>query len=520
MISEKHNITMTVHATLPKAAHAAAIYSQSVSTVGPLSRAYRYARSWLPTSMQQTVTLQMKDEENQVCQSLPPLDAVQRRLGWPLSHNDAMSICLQNGGNLALSMLSHGRKEHSELARRRKLKRLFRRLGYGQAAPKVGERLSGGVIIRNRETGLDEEERSSSALTIALMLAYGWHLPVHWTFTAMTTCLGRFYQTPQSKYRIKDSVKAWRVNTTELAKDISEFNTYDEFFYRALKPGSRPMTEEVRNNTKIAVSPADCRMTVFPTVDLATKLWIKGRKFNLASLLNDTELAKQYVNGSLGIFRLAPEDYHRFHFFADGEFGPTTHIEGKYMTVQPVAINSERHDVFTENRRAVTVLNSPAFGNVTLVTVGATLVGSVNLSPPGKYKRGDEMGFFKHGGSTLITIFPPGFVWSPDLLMASVPPPDRQPSGSIETLVKVGMPIGALAGENYNDTLSQYAGGGGSAYSTDFDESDYNEVMEAEDDREEDSKVLTPAEKAEFSYKFTKIAKENGNFLPTEYAGE
>jgi phosphatidylserine decarboxylase len=78
----------------------------------------------------------------------------------------------------------------------------------------------------------------------------------------------------------------------------------------------------------------------FETTSEATKLWIKGREFTVARLLGDAykDQAERYVGGALVIFRLAPQDYHRFHSPVDGTIGPMTYISGEYYTVN-VSIN-------------------------------------------------------------------------------------------------------------------------------------------------------------------------------------
>ena len=43
--------------------------------------------------------------------------------------------------------------------------------------------------------------------------------------------------------------------------------------------------------------------------------------------------AERYNGGALCIFRLAPQDYHRFHSPVDGVVGPMTYIAGEYYTV-------------------------------------------------------------------------------------------------------------------------------------------------------------------------------------------
>lgn len=52
-------------------------------------------------------------------------------------------------------------------------------------------------------------------------------------------------------------------------------------------------------------------MTAFYGLDNATRCWVKGRLFSIAGLLADTQpgqpLAKQFEDGCMMIFRLAPQ---------------------------------------------------------------------------------------------------------------------------------------------------------------------------------------------------------------------
>lgn len=109
---------------------------------------------------------------------------------------------------------------------------------------------------------------------------------------------------------------------------------------RKLKPDARPI-ESPEDPTRL-VSAADCRLMVFETVSEATRLWIKGRDFTVGRLLGDAyrEEAEHYVGGALAIFRLAPQDYHRFHVPVDGVIGRMVDISGEYYTVnvRPVTL--------------------------------------------------------------------------------------------------------------------------------------------------------------------------------------
>jgi Phosphatidylserine decarboxylase len=116
---------------------------------------------------------------------------------------------------------------------------------------------------------------------------------------------------------------------------IIPFSTesFNEFFYRKLKPSARLI--EKPDDPYRLVSAADCRFMAFTTVDDATRLWIKGREFTVARLLGEAykDQAERYTGGALAIFRLAPQDYHRFHSPVEGRIGAMTYISGEYYTV-------------------------------------------------------------------------------------------------------------------------------------------------------------------------------------------
>lgn len=88
----------------------------------------------------------------------------------------------------------------------------------------------------------------------------------------------------------------------------------------------------------------------FESVNEATRVWIKGREFSVARLLGQAyaEQVDKYNGGALCIFRLAPQDYHRFHSPVDGKIGKMTYISGEYYTVNVSATQLVTH--YTLNR--------------------------------------------------------------------------------------------------------------------------------------------------------------------------
>ena len=113
--------------------------------------------------------------------------------------------------------------------------------------------------------------------------------------------------------------------------DISKYKCFNEFFYRKLKPGVRPVQNA--DDPSGFCSAADCRLVVYPSVDLAKKFWIKGTEFTIPHLLGvppDSDAARAFAGASVASFRLAPADYHRFHSPAAWVVERRRHFVGMY----------------------------------------------------------------------------------------------------------------------------------------------------------------------------------------------
>ena len=106
------------------------------------------------------------------------------------------------------------------------------------------------------------------------------------------------------------------------------------------------------------------------------------------------------------ISRLAPPDYHRFHFPVAGTPDEARRVRGWLYSVHPVALR--RHVRYlVENKRMVTLIDAPEFGPVAMIEVGATNVGRIRQTfiPGSNVDKGEEKGLFAFGGSCVITLF-------------------------------------------------------------------------------------------------------------------
>jgi phosphatidylserine decarboxylase len=208
---------------------------------------------------------------------------------------------------------------------------------------------------------------------------------------------------PRSRQRVAPFIRKFGLNPAEFADAPDSYRTFNEFFFRKLKPDARPIDRDINS----AVFPADARHLGFQNISRIEGIFVKGAVFELSTLLQDVLLANRYREGAMILSRLCPVDYHRFHFPVSGNAGTPRIVSGPLFSVNPIALRRNIR-IFTENKRAISEIDSPEFGKVLMLEIGATCVGSFEYTfKPGPIKKGDEKGFFKFGGSSTITIFEP-----------------------------------------------------------------------------------------------------------------
>ena len=239
---------------------------------------------------------------------------------------------------------------------------------------------------------------------------------------------GRLMDRPASRAKIKEFIDSLAINMGEALRSVEDFKTFNEFFIRKLKADARPidMTPET------IVSPADGKVLAFSNLQGMDSFFVKGQEFSLEDFLQDRALSEKYIDGTLVIIRLAPVDYHRFHFPADGRISESTRIDGAYYSVSPYAVKN-RLRIYWENVREYSVLHTAYAGDILMCEVGATMVGSIiqSYTPETDVTKGQEKGCFKFGGSTVILLFEAGSVQiDRDIL--------KHTANGFETSIKMG----------------------------------------------------------------------------------
>lgn len=182
-------------------------------------------------------------------------------------------------------------------------------------------------------------------------------------------------------------------------EDVFQYRNFNDFFARKLKEEARPIAQEDHT----LISPADGRVFAYEKIHMDEIIQVKGSTYKLEELFQDKKLASQYHGGICVVLRLCPSDYHRFHFPDGGRVVYSRKINGNYYSVNPMALNKVAR-IYCENKREITLFNSNNFGQITMIEVGATCVGSIiqTYEEGREVKKGEEKGYFKFGGSTVI----------------------------------------------------------------------------------------------------------------------
>ena len=222
---------------------------------------------------------------------------------------------------------------------------------------------------------------------------------------------------------IKAFIKHFNVDMREAEQpDPTAYPHFNAFFTRSLAPHAR-----IISPGNVIVSPADGTISQLGRIENSRIFQAKGHYFSSQELLGgDSELAKEFDEGSFATIYLSPKDYHRVHMPCDGRLRQTIYVPGDLYSVnQTTAERVPR--LFARNERLVCIFDTD-HGPMASVLVGAMIVAGIatvwdglvtppqravhttHFNPPPKdvvLGKGEEMGRFLLG-STVVLLFPKG----------------------------------------------------------------------------------------------------------------
>ncbi|KAF5390454.1 hypothetical protein D9757_005310 [Collybiopsis confluens] len=195
------------------------------------------------------------------------------------------------------------------------------------------------------------------------------------------------------------------------------FSSWDNFFTRLFRPGVRPVfapeDDRIINNA--------CESTVYAIqedIKAHDSFWLKHQPYSLFHMLDNDELAPQFVGGTVCQAYLSALDYHRWHSPVNGRIVKTVLIPGAYFAESP-AMGFPHPDPAAQDysqgfitqvaARALVFIKSdnPAIGLMCLIAVGMAEVSTneITVRVGQKVKKGDQLGMFHFGGSTHCLVF-------------------------------------------------------------------------------------------------------------------
>lgn len=207
---------------------------------------------------------------------------------------------------------------------------------------------------------------------------------------------------------------AYDVNLEE-AEISGPYPSFDAFFTRPLRGGARPIADAG------LVSPADGLLSSKGSVDGGCRIQVKRQSYDVGELIGDAMDARRYRGGEFAVVYLAPKDYHRVHSPVDGKVEVVRGVAGDLYPVNAIGEMYVK-GLFVRNNRVCICLDTEEWGRVSLVMVGATIVGRISVSmipapsvpsgrntvdPVAQMHRGEELGMF-HLGSTVVLLLEPG----------------------------------------------------------------------------------------------------------------
>lgn len=241
--------------------------------------------------------------------------------------------------------------------------------------------------------------------------------------------MGWIFHTRYSRVLITPLSLLYKIERSTYVTPYGGFQTLNDFFIRKSRTDMRrfPSIERLW-------SPADGCVEIFQNITPWDTFCIKGYEVDLHKVFWPQIV--DFVGGDVCFIRLRFSDYHRFHFFDDGEVLSSIARDWPLYSVDNAVLDTW---FWIQNKSHLMRLRTKNFGEVLVCEVGATNVGSITnfRNRWERFQRGDEKGYFALGGSAILLVFSKNTVhWREDIQSAS--------AYHEETQVMTGEVIGKL----------------------------------------------------------------------------
>lgn len=194
---------------------------------------------------------------------------------------------------------------------------------------------------------------------------------------------------------------------------------FNDYFHRQIKPECRPI--DGPDDPKVIVSSNDGTVyKISRDVKRTDDFWLKGQPYSLVNMLNNTEYVDRFVGGDVFQSFLSGADYHRWRAPIAGTVRYAQVVNGLMFSdaesagYDPTAATYSQGYEASVNTRGLVFVESDdrTIGMVCVIPIGITEISSVTIEvkPGDRVKKGDELGYFSYGGSTMALVFQPGAI--------------------------------------------------------------------------------------------------------------
>jgi phosphatidylserine decarboxylase len=195
------------------------------------------------------------------------------------------------------------------------------------------------------------------------------------------------------------------------------YRSWDDFFTRPLRPGSRPIAAPGDESVIVNVCES-APYRIARHVNYRDRFWIKSQPYSIVHMLANDTLAPLFSDGTVYQAYLNPLSYHRWHAPVNGVITKAYVKDGTYYAealshgFDPAGPNDSQAFITEVATRALIFIeaDNPNIGLMCVMAVGMAEVSTCQITvyERQRVKKGDQLGMFHFGGSTHCLIFRPG----------------------------------------------------------------------------------------------------------------
>lgn len=234
---------------------------------------------------------------------------------------------------------------------------------------------------------------------------------------------GKYMDSPASLKNIDEWLSDETLKNDDFVLPLEGFQSFNEFFTRDLKPGARPI--DALTDNSVLVSPADGIINMINNdlkldAEIPTK---SNMTLSLTALLDSSEYCEKFIGGTALAVFLMPDNYHHYHAPIAGVVVESKEKVGVRLFGMPDILDmvnngnpgyNKDYSVFQDFKHGYFIIDTEDYGYIAMIPIGLQTVGSVVFeekfrdidqgSPINVYK-GEKMGHFAYGGSTVLLLF-------------------------------------------------------------------------------------------------------------------